>query len=83
MYDENIVKIKKIFCETLGVPESEVNDDTAYNSYESWDSLKHLKFVAKFEEDFGIDIDMDDVIAMDTFKKVKEIVKGYIDRKGS
>ena len=83
MDDENIVKIKKIFCETLGVPESEVNDDTAYNSYEPWDSLKHLKFVAKFEEDFGIDIDMDDVIAMDTFKKVREIIKKYLDKKVS
>ncbi|MCH7534450.1 MAG: hypothetical protein IH948_01645 [Bacteroidetes bacterium] len=34
-------------------------------------------------EDFGIDIDMDDVIAMDTFKKVREIIKKYLDKKVS
>lgn len=75
-------KIKKIFCEILGVSESEVNDDTSYNSLEPWDSLKHLEFVSRFEDEFDIDIETDDVIAMETFKKVKEIVKKYIDQKG-
>jgi acyl carrier protein len=71
-------KAKKIFCETLGVSESEVSDDTAYNSFEPWDSLKHLRIVVNLEEEFGIDIDMDDVIDMSTFKKVREIVEKYI-----
>lgn len=74
-----IDRVKKIFCETLGVSESEVNDDTAYNSFEPWDSLKHLRIVSNLEEEFSIDIDMDDVIAMSTFKKIKEIVRKYID----
>ena len=76
--EEEMDKVKAIFCDTLGVSESEVNDDTAYNSFESWDSLKHLRIVANFEEEFGIDIDMDDVIDMSTFKKIKEIMKKYL-----
>ena len=74
-------KIKKIFCETLGVSESEVNDETSYNSFEQWDSLKHIQFVSKFEEEFDIEIDMDSVIDMSTFKRVKEIIKKYIEDK--
>ena len=74
--------IKKIFCEILGVSESEVNDNTSYNSFERWDSLKHLELVSIFEDEFDIDVEMDDVIAMETFKKVKEIVGKYIDQKG-
>lgn len=74
-------KIKKIFCEVLGVSESEVNDETSYNSFEPWDSLKHLEIVAKLEENFGIEIEMDDIIAMETFGKIREIVQKYLDKK--
>ena len=79
--EEEMDKVKAIFCETLGVSESEVNDDTAYNSFEPWDSLKHLRIVANLEEEFEVDIDMDDVIDMSTFKKVKEIMKKNLDAK--
>ena len=81
MRDEDPVKIKQIFCNVLGVSESDVNDNTSYNSFEAWDSLKHLEFIAKLEEEFNIDIEMDDVIAMESFKKIKEIMEKYLGRK--
>lgn len=80
--ENEMERIKKIFCETLGVSDSEVNDDTAYNSLEPWDSLKHLEIVSNLEEEFNINIDTDDVIDMSNFKKVKEIIKKYLDKKG-
>jgi acyl carrier protein len=74
-FDENT--IKNIFCEVMGIPAESVTDDLAYNSCEQWDSLKHLQMVAMFEESFDIEIEMDDIIAMETFGKVKEILKKY------
>lgn len=81
MKDEHQTRIKQIFCDVLGVSESEVNDNTSYNSFEAWDSLKHLEFIAKLEEEFNIDIEMDDVIAMESFRKIKDIMKKYLDKK--
>ena len=79
--DENIeYKIKKIFCKVLGISENDVNDEIAYNTLEAWDSLKHLEIVSELEDEFNIDIEMDDVIAMETFGKIKEIVKKYLDK---
>lgn len=75
-FDENT--IKKIFCEVLGIPVEEVTDALAYNSYHQWDSLKHLQLVAMFEEKFEIEIDMDDIIAMENYGKVKEILHKYL-----
>lgn len=72
-------EIKKIFSDVIGLDESEVTDETAYNSIEKWDSLKHLEMVAEFEEFFNIEFDMDDIIAMENFAKVKSIIKKYID----
>lgn len=66
--------IKKIFSEVIGIDESEVNDSIAYNSCESWDSLVHLKLINELEDAFDVEFEMDDIIAMETFSKVKEIV---------
>lgn len=75
-------RIKEIFCEIVGVDESEVDDNTSYQSLEPWDSLKHLAIVSRLEEEFDIDIEMDDIIAMETFKKIKELVGKYLDKEG-
>lgn len=73
MSDENN-NIKRIFCEVIGIDESEINDALAYNSCESWDSLVHLELINELEDAFDIEFEMDDIIAMETFGKVKEIV---------
>jgi acyl carrier protein len=74
-------KIKKIFSELLGVGESEITDETSYNSFEKWDSLKHLEIVSKLEGEFGISIDMDDIIAMNNFRQAVVTVQKYLDKK--
>lgn len=78
MTEDEISKIKRIFCEVLGVKEAEVDDSTAYNSFPAWDSLKHLQLVAMYEDEFDIEFDMDDIIAMENFGLVKEIVGRYL-----
>jgi acyl carrier protein len=75
-------KVKEIFCRVLGVAESEVKDETAYNSFEKWDSLKHLELVSALEDEFKINIEQDDVIDMENFRIVRETVKKYLDKKG-
>lgn len=71
-------KIINIFCEVLGISTQEVTDTLAYNSCVQWDSLKHLQLVAMLEETFDIEIDMDDIIAMENYGKVKEILHRYL-----
>lgn len=78
MSDKQTVAIKKIFCEILGVDESEVDDSTAYNSFRPWDSLKHLQLVSTFEDEFDIEFEIDDIIAMENFGLVKEIIAKYL-----
>ena len=74
--DEN--KLKNIFCEVLGLPVQEITDALAYNTCAQWDSLKHLQMVAMLEETFDIEFEMDDIIAMENYGKVKEILRKYL-----
>lgn len=71
-------QIKKIFAEAFEIPEEEVRDDIAYNSYRPWDSLKHLQLVSMFEEELDIELEMDDIIDMSSYQKVRDIVMQYL-----
>jgi acyl carrier protein len=81
MVDEQNAVIKRLFCEVLGVDEAEVDDSTSYNSFRPWDSLKHLQMISVFEDEFDIEFDMDDIIAMENFLLVKDIVNRYIQQR--
>lgn len=81
MVDETDAVIKQLFCEVLGVDEADVDDTTSYNSFRPWDSLKHLQMISVFEDEFEVEFDMDDIIEMENFLLVKDIVKRYIQSK--
>ena len=78
MTNESDIKMREIFCTVMGADESEVNDNTAYNSFDKWDSLKHLQLVSEYEDHFDIEFQMDDVIAMENFGLIKDIINKYM-----
>lgn len=71
-------KIRNIFSEVLGLPTADITDLLAYNSCVEWDSLRHLQLVAMLEDTFNIEIEMDDIIAMQNYGTVKEILQKYL-----
>jgi acyl carrier protein len=75
MYDKE--KLLNILEEVFGLSKDQITNDIAYNSFQAWDSLKHLQMVAMMEEEFGIELEMDDIIDMSTVGKIKEILKKY------
>lgn len=70
-------KIKEIFYNVLGIDKKLVNDNLSYQEYEKWDSLKHLQLVSAMEKKFDIELDTDDIIAMENVGKIREILKKY------
>ncbi|MBP2146222.1 acyl carrier protein [Methanofollis sp. W23] len=72
-------RIEKIFCEIIGVRASDLTDEIGYNTHELWDSLKHLELVAALEEAFGITLDMDEIVEMEDFGKVRAVVFSHLE----
>lgn len=70
-------KVISTFAEVLGIPQAQITDDLRYASIPQWDSIAHMAVVTALEEQFGIMIDMDDVIDMNTVGKAREIVHKY------
>lgn len=67
------------FTQALGIPAEQVTDELRYASIPQWDSVAHMTVVAALEDQFGIMIDMDDVIDMNTVAKAREIVRKYAE----
>ncbi|MEM4260917.1 MAG: acyl carrier protein [Candidatus Woesearchaeota archaeon] len=69
-------KLIQCFAEVLMIKPEEVNDSLEYSS-KGWDSVAHMAIISSIEEAFDIMIDTEDVIAMSSFAKAKEILKKY------
>jgi acyl carrier protein len=69
--------IAAVFAEALGIDESRVSDNLAYNEIKEWDSVAHMALVAALEDAYGVMMETDDVIDMSTVAKAKEILAKY------
>ena len=74
--ESNELKYRNAFAENFGLETSEV-DKLEYQSISDWDSVGHMGLIAQLEEAFSIQIEMDDVIALNSFEKGKEIMQKY------
>lgn len=62
---------------SLMIDRARVDDDLAYNSIPEWDSLAHMALVAEIELQYGLMLDTDDIVAMSSTRKIREILSRY------
>ena len=54
--------------------DEEFMDHQPLNQFEDFDSMNHMFFVTKVEEEFGIELTGDEIIAMRTVGDVKNLL---------
>ena len=69
--------LAEVFAESLMIPEASVTDELAYQGIKEWDSVAHMVLVTAIEDNFGIMLDTDDIIAMSSVARVREILARY------
>lgn len=57
--------------------EARITDDLAYQSVPEWDSTGHMAVVAFLENEFHVMLDTDEIIAMSTVAKAREILQAH------
>ena len=67
-------RVIETFSKVLGLPVERITDDLRYASIPEWDSIAHMSVVAALEDAYGIMIDMDDVIDMNSVGKARQIL---------
>ena len=73
----NNERLFNVFSRSLGISQENIVDELEYNSIQQWDSTAHMALVAQLEAEFGIMLDIDDIIDMSSVGKCKEILTKY------
>ncbi len=70
-------RLRSTFAQALGLPLDRIDGALAYGTVKEWDSVGHMALVAALETEFGIVMDIDDIIAMSNVAKAEEILARY------
>lgn len=79
--DETAPRLERIFHEIFWTDPGPVSGKTRENTA-SWDSLAHLNLVLSIEQEFGIALADDEVVAMTAFGAALEMVRTKLQTRG-
>jgi acyl carrier protein len=71
-----IKKYDEVFLDVFNIKEDEL-DNLKYQSIDSWDSVGHMTLIVALETAFDIEMEMDDIIDFESYKKGIEIITKY------
>lgn len=72
----NFEKLKKAFVEGLELPIEEVENATM-ESVEKWDSIGQMSLIAIIEDEFGIELEQEEVMRFTSFAAGVDILKNH------
>jgi acyl carrier protein len=58
-----------------------IKDDMSSNTVEGWDSLANLHLISELEGNFGIEFDFNELLDIENWGALKELVKKIINGK--
>jgi acyl carrier protein len=73
----SINRLTQIFVTSLGIPGDTDVPSLEYRGIPEWDSVAHMQLVSDIEGEFDIMLDTEDIIAMSSFAKTREILAKY------
>ena len=59
----------------MGVDPDTLSADTAYGSIEKWDSLMHMRMVMEIEEEYDVEIPIEEIPNIKTIKEFYAYIK--------
>jgi acyl carrier protein len=72
-------RVKKVVANLLKINLAEVTDNANFIFDLGADSMQSLELVAAFEEEFGIELDQDKALAVQTVSDAVDFIFGYLD----
>ena len=66
--------LAEIIKESFALKEADQKDDVVLNSLEEWESMAHMLFITKLEEEMGVEFSGDEIFAMQTIGDIKRVL---------
>lgn len=68
-------RLRAVFVEALDLGADVEVENLKYRDIGAWDSVGHMSLVAAIEDEFGIRLETDQVIDLNSFQAAVELVK--------
>ena len=73
-------RIKEIMEDVFECDFETISDDTTADNTPQWDSLNHLCFITALEKEFNINLSIEEISSIISYKTVCEVVSKHIKR---
>ena len=73
----NIEKFLEMVSEVFEIDKSDIADELTPDDIEVWDSISHMDLMAKFEEEWGVTFDVEELTEMETIGLMKEALNRH------
>jgi len=78
---EVLTKVQQAFKSAFDVNPAVVTMDTTASDISAWDSVGHLSLAGSLEESFGVSLDVDELMEMESVREIVRIISGKIAAK--
>jgi acyl carrier protein len=68
-------KLKEIVAKVLLIDESKITDVMSRKTVKEWDSMAHLMLVSELESAFGVTMDDDSIMEIQTVADIKKTIQ--------
>lgn len=66
-----------LLAEAFGIDKSEIKEESTPDDIGNWTSITHMELVAKFDHEFGVNLDVDEITEMNSVKRMKEVLSKH------
>ena len=73
----NREKYDQIYITIFSISQNDLGEELIYNSIPAWDSIGHMSLMAELEQEFGVMLEMDDIIDFSSYNKELETLQKY------
>ena len=70
--------IQEIICDVLDDETIQITEETAVNDIKDWDSVAHMTIMAMIENEFGIQMDINEIVKVKTIKEMLNSVENAL-----
>lgn len=67
-------RLTQLLAEILRLPPRAINDELTLAGTDNWDSLTHMELIAALEQEFSIELSVDEIVAMVTFPGIQSVL---------
>jgi len=71
-------RLRKIFGELFHLDPATIPDDARRGELDGWDSLGHLDLVSALEREFGVSIDTDQALEIETVGDASRVLRSLL-----